>query len=211
MDEDKRQPEPESPEKPLDENILEEAHILEKYIGGRNITEHRDPITMIKINTVIFLTRKEKAYDRQNQDLLQHKFIAKFNNKLDLGQINCIKKGKYHYLGICVYDSDNPTAVTWRHISEGLHNLSSYMTSRKITSVIIPKFREINSIPWKKLEHKIKTLFQPNKTQITICAGIVTYPPLNQRADILEEGHCSALAGHKGVSKTFARIRAFCN
>ena len=36
---------------------------------------------------------------------------------------------------------------------------------------------------------------------------ITQYPKIEQRANLIEEAHSSALGGHKSVTKTYSRIR----
>ena len=40
-----------------------------------------------------------------------------------------------------------------------------------------------------------------------ICNGITQYPTKEQRNQLIEEVHSSAIGGHKGVTKTYNRIR----
>ena len=40
-----------------------------------------------------------------------------------------------------------------------------------------------------------------------VCNGITQYPTKEQRSYLIEEAHSSALGGHKGVTKTYNRIR----
>ena len=43
--------------------------------------------------------------------------------------------------------------------------------------------------------------------KIIVCNGITQYPTTEQRSQLIEEAHSSALGGHKGVTKTYNRIR----
>ena len=73
-DEDKSESEKESendsPEEDPNE-VQSETDMQEKPINGQNITEHRDPIDMMKDNIVIFLNKNGTAYYKQSQNLLQ--------------------------------------------------------------------------------------------------------------------------------------------
>ena len=42
---------------------------------------------------------------------------------------------------------------------------------------------------------------------IAICTGEVITPPVEMRNNIIREKHESCLAGHKGITKTYQRIR----
>ena len=43
-------------------------------------------------------------------------------------------------------------------------------------------------------------------SKIIICIGITQYPTKEQRNQLIEEAHSSAIEGHKGLTKTYNRI-----
>ena len=50
-------------------------------------------------------------------------------------------------------------------------------------------------------------LFPPVWTQIIFYNGITQYQTKEQRSQLIEQAHSSAIGGHKGVTKTYNRIR----
>ena len=53
----------------------------------------------------------------------------------------------------------------------------------------------------------LKIAFLDSTIKIIICNGITQYPTKEHRNQLIEEAHSSAVGGHKGVTKTYNRIR----
>ena len=49
--------------------------------------------------------------------------------------------------------------------------------------------------------------FANSKIEITICYGNVNIRPEELRTQIISENHESKIGGHKGINKTYRRIR----
>ncbi|CAB0034698.1 unnamed protein product [Trichogramma brassicae] len=57
------------------------------------------------------------------------------------------------------------------------------------------------------IETHLEELATSLHLNITICTGEVTTPNEEDRPNIIREAHDSAVAGHKGMIKTYHRIR----
>ena len=51
------------------------------------------------------------------------------------------------------------------------------------------------------------SIFSNSTAKAIVCNGITQYPTKEKRTHLIEGAHSSALGGHKGVSKTYSRIR----
>ena len=58
------------------------------------------------------------------------------------------------------------------------------------------------------LERYFKIIFKHTPMSITICTGEIQLPPETEREDIIRHYHESLIGGHKGVTKTYRRIRS---
>ena len=85
-----------------------------------------------------------------------------------------------------------------------LHELSQKLNLRSIS---ISKTSKINHIAWEEIKLIFDSVFANSLTKIIVCNGITQYPTKEQRSQLIEEAHSSALGGHKGVTKTYNRIR----
>ena len=64
-----------------------------------------------------------------------------------------------------------------------------------------------NSILWEEIIATLKIAFSNSPVKVIICIGITQYSTKEQRNQLIEEAHSSAIGGHKGVTKTYNRIR----
>lgn len=173
-----------------------------------NFIESRDPLLIRKDNYIIFLNTDGTPFDDQSKNFLKKKFVGKFDEH-ELGEIQIIKKGNYHYIGMYIYDKNNPLAATWYELLKGLHKVNNQVKELNLQSFSIPFISKINLVEWKQIKEKLKGLFHKESVIITICLGIVKIPILAERHDIIKEYHSSPVAGHRGVTKTFYRIRSY--
>ena len=85
-----------------------------------------------------------------------------------------------------------------------LHELSQKLNLRSIS---ISKTSKIKHIAWEEIKLIFDSVFANSLTKIIVCNGITQYPTKEQRSQLIEKAHASALGGHKGVTKTYNRIR----
>ncbi|XP_046145957.1 uncharacterized protein LOC123989275 [Osmia bicornis bicornis] len=57
------------------------------------------------------------------------------------------------------------------------------------------------------LQQRLSEVFNEEPITITICTGEIQTPPEDHREDIIRHYHESLIGGHKGVTKTYQRIR----
>jgi len=60
-----------------------------------------------------------------------------------------------------------------------------------------------------KIKKILKDAFKGSTVKIIICQGVIKYIEEKDRNDIIKEFHDTALGGHKGVSKTYRRIKQY--
>ena len=53
----------------------------------------------------------------------------------------------------------------------------------------------------------MEEVFRDSKLLITLCLNTVIEPPKDDQEGLIEEAHCSAYGGHKGITKTYNRLR----
>lgn len=62
-------------------------------------------------------------------------------------------------------------------------------------------------LPWSEILNLIDSTFADTGTKIIICIGKIKFIPEEKRNEIVDELQKSPIGGHRGVSKTFKRIR----
>ena len=65
----------------------------------------------------------------------------------------------------------------------------------------------LGSLPQNKMTDILSEIFRGGDITVTLCHGKIQVPPPEMRPKIIEEYHCSIIEGHKGITKTYRRIR----
>lgn len=93
-------------------------------------------------------------------------------------------------------------------VIECLTSLMKTMIREGVDTVSIAKTGDgLEQLHWMPIEDTLRSRWNTGNLQITVCTGEVTIPPLNDRLGIIVEAHDSAIGGHKGIAKTYKRIR----
>lgn len=191
-----------------EEDKSEEEDELEHYIAGTRIIESRDPLSLRKDNLLFFLNSDGKPCEEQGQSLSKSLILPKFS-KGELGSVKYFKKRLKFHFGLVVQDNlYQGKESAWNLITQGFKKLKSLVVKYEISSLSIPKVSKLYEFDWQKVFQELAIIFSRVNCKITICLGIVTTPTLSERHDIMVECHESTVTGHKGVTKTYHRIRA---
>ncbi|KYN00579.1 hypothetical protein ALC62_08648 [Cyphomyrmex costatus] len=91
-------------------------------------------------------------------------------------------------------------------IEESIHSLLDVVTELDLESFTISKC-DIDNVPFDYTFDKLKQIFQHTPVSITVCENFIRTPMPDERKDIIAENHSSAIGGHKGITKTYKRIR----
>ncbi|CAB0038054.1 unnamed protein product [Trichogramma brassicae] len=65
----------------------------------------------------------------------------------------------------------------------------------------------IDERSWDMIDKHIQETWPGNIILLTLCSGEITTPEVESRPRIIQECHDSAIAGHKGMKKTYNRVR----
>ena len=90
---------------------------------------------------------------------------------------------------------------------ETFESLLDFLIECKPPTLRIAKTNFLDDISWETILVKIKTLLVDQATKLIICLGLVQTPILQDRIDIIRDVHEAPINGHKGVAKTYQRIR----
>lgn len=161
---------------------------------------------MCKENYLYFMSADGKQpCDNGSKDLEERKLIAKVNNA-QTGKVTITKKGnKIHFALICKNKTnDKITKETLHQLSISLREA---LTDIPIRILSITKTPEIDNFKWNIIFDYIRKSLIGFPIKLIVCHGIVKTPDIEKRKSIIEESHSSIVGGHKGVTKTYNRIR----
>jgi len=121
-----------------------------------------------------------------------------------LGRARVIKQERRHIIALVT--KTRASNLTERAIlKEALRSLY-YVTLQLNLQTISISETDVNSMPWAYIKKILQELYN-SPTRIILCNNRVTIPELSDRNKIILENHASAIGGHKGITKTYKRIR----
>ena len=125
---------------------------------------------------------------------------------LTLGRAHVTYNKRQILVGLVIKKTqDTPlTITTW---GEALSSLKDAVRELIIYSFSIAKTASIDQLSWQDIIMDVLEAINEEEVNVTICLQLVQIPEESERRNIITENHASALAGHKGVTKTYNRIR----
>ena len=125
----------------------------------------------------------------------------------ELGLVTSVKENKRFIFNLFVKETYD-AKVYAKNIELAISTLREAMESMNLKSISVSrKGNGLDSVPWNVIEQIIRTYFNNGGFEICICNGEVITPNEKDRLRIIQECHDSTMAGHKGESKTYERVR----
>ncbi|XP_076301613.1 uncharacterized protein LOC143219562 [Lasioglossum baleicum] len=123
------------------------------------------------------------------------------------GQVIISNNGLFKTFSIVISDNfyDKPKGLD---IINGLKTLQSALEQNRSKSFRISATGDHHKSSSDELFKALKEVFTDSTYQITICNCVITTPSVEDRQEIIHEAHDSLIGGHKGVTKTYNRIRS---
>ncbi|KYN08238.1 hypothetical protein ALC62_00779 [Cyphomyrmex costatus] len=91
-------------------------------------------------------------------------------------------------------------------IEEAIHSLLDVINELGLPSLSVSK-GAIDDVPWEYILDRLKKILRDTAVSVTICENLTQTPMPDERRNIIQENHSSAIGGHKGLNKTYKRIR----
>lgn len=180
-------------------------NINEPFEQNRNEPiEVRDNLITRKDNTAIFVTQQGHPCDEGARALQKNNKLPEIRNAT-LGRANVSKLGDKHLIALVIKDRVSSLTQT-ESLKEALHSLLDVSIELNLHSISMSK-GDVDSIPWEHIRKYIRNVFSDSPTKIIICSNKIITPNERDRQGIIIENHSTAIGGHKGVTKTFERIR----
>ncbi|CAK9834497.1 Retrovirus-related Pol polyprotein from transposon 412 [Anthophora retusa] len=188
---------------PTSHDVSDEIDLSSPATTPTNIRYTRDRLIMKNDNLACFMTLTNDPLDEGATDLLKHGKLPKLTNAT-IGRAK-VHVGKFTLIQLPVKQSLNHTA-TQEDIIESLRALRDAIIELNLSSVTISR-TAIDDISWTIIRDALQELLEDTNVTLTICTNEIVIPIEEVRQDIIFENHTSAYAGHKGVTKTYRRIR----
>lgn len=168
------------------------------------LIEVKDRITMRKDNVAFFITAKGEACDTGSRELAEASKLPEFKD-ITLGRAKVHRAGSRFLIGLPVKESQH-TPVDWDILKETMASLLDVANELQLETISFAQ-TFIGNIHWPEIKKVMKLKFLASQTKLIICTSEIIIPPAEKREQIIREKHCSPIGGHKGVTKTYGRIR----
>lgn len=175
-----------------------------------NITSTRENLTYKRDNYVYFTSIDSELATPIIRALSDLNLISVDDQraaKPKIGQVLVTPRGKTRVFSV-VIKSRYFDKISRDNIKIGLENLREILRDMGVKS-----FRTSNTgdfseeLPPDIWSDLLEGIFGQSDIDITVCYGKITVPSPEDRADIIAEMHSSMVGGHKGIGKTYRRIR----
>lgn len=191
--------------------IQDNRECISEYIRYPKVKSTRDSLLSRKGNYAVFTSSDCKFASKNVRAMIELNYfepdqIKKFVNKIPSGILINRKDNLFIFLIFVKekYFQDGEVS----DLQEGLKALKKLILENKIPCVRIScKGDMFDNIPELWFRKLIGRIFKEDTAAITLCYGEITTPPLEERPGIIQEYHSSIVGGHKGVNRTYKRIR----
>jgi len=178
-----------------------------QHLTQAKIKTVRDQLLIQKDNIVILTTLDGHPFDTGAKEFHQQNKIPPLTN-LTLGRAHVEPRETGNKKLIILPVKERRTTMTdWDVLQEAIRSVLDVTTELQLTSFSMAKTQQLDDIPWPLVAEELQNVFDHRPITITICENLTVVPPEEERPKIISENHRSTTGGHKGVTKTFFRIR----
>ncbi|XP_051153829.1 uncharacterized protein LOC127291410 [Leptopilina boulardi] len=185
----------------ITKDVLTKNNVIQKW---------SEPLTYERDNYAHFMSEDCEPVDAISKLLVATERIdlqELQEKRPKIGQILITPSGRYCTYSIIVkqrhYDE-----IDWRNVILGLKNLKLALSRDTRSTCRMANTGDLlGSLPQGKMTELLTKIFRGGDIIMILCHGKIEVPPPELRPKIISEYHESLLAGHKGITKTYRRIR----
>ncbi|XP_036148743.1 uncharacterized protein LOC118647611 [Monomorium pharaonis] len=202
-------------DEPSYEEIIEPTHIQrnivpttqgEQPLVRLTVKETRDNLLDRPDNHVIFIHLNGTPFDSGAREYQKRNLLPKYQN-LNYERANVImRKRKYVLISIPIKFNQR-TPIEPQTLDNSLQSLVDVITELQLTSLSISKTNFFDDLPWQYVEKRLRAHLTDIPLNLIICKNLIRTPDPQTREALITESHASACGGHKGVTKTYNRLR----
>lgn len=169
------------------------------------ILETRDTLSARRDNIVIFVTIDGTAYDKGAKELCKAGQFPDYGD-LTYERARVINRGSYVVIALPVKLTHH-TLITPENIKNCLESLRDVVQELGLASLSVAQTDKFDDISWSYVIKKIKHYLEDRAISLTICKSLIECPPGARRVELIQEKHATPIGGHKGITKTYNRLR----
>lgn len=170
------------------------------------ITESRDSLINHVDNHVIFIHMNGMPFDSGAFEYRKNNLLPKYENlTFERAHVTTIRK-KNVLISLPIKFSSR-VQVEAQTLDSCLQSLVDVINELGLTSFCINKTNNFDDLTWHFIIGRIYAHLQDIMIRVTICKNLLQTPTPGEREALILENHSSAYGGHKGVTKTYNRLR----
>ncbi|XP_011868563.1 PREDICTED: uncharacterized protein LOC105562377 [Vollenhovia emeryi] len=181
-------------------------HYIEYNVNqAPNIIEVRNNFLEQKGVHAIFIQVNGMPFDQGAQLYYNANLLPKYEHlTYERATIRTIKGNTLISLPIKL---NSYTLIEPTNLKNCLLSLLDVITELELTNIYMSKSISFDDLPWSYVIKQLKKMLTGTNCRIIICQNLVRNPTVPEREQLILENHASAVGGHKGVTKTYNRIR----
>jgi hypothetical protein len=163
-----------------------------------------DDFSTRKDNLVIFITQQGIPID-VGACMLQENNCLPMIRGAALARARVNRDGNRQIISLVV--KERVSGKTEREIlKEAFLSLLDVVRELGLASISIAR-GDVDNVPWNSVYSLLMRSLDETNIKIFVCRNEISVPPEGERENIISENHSSAIGGHKGVTKTYQRIK----
>lgn len=168
------------------------------------VIEIRDNFLMRRDNLVIFITRDGRPCDEGARMLFEAEKPFRILDCV-IGRAKVIEYKNKYLIALPIKENEACT-VRKDDFNQSLRSLKDVIRELELHSISLCK-SNIVEMDLKSIFACMRHVLADTSVKMCVCTNKIVVPPVTQCEAILQENHCSAIGGHKGISKTYQRVR----
>ncbi|KAL7298553.1 hypothetical protein TKK_0008328 [Trichogramma kaykai] len=191
------------------EDRLERPKDIDKEVSTPqplSLVESKEPLELRQGAIMYFVSPKGLPLETGALGLEKLKRLD-YEYHLDPGEVALIKDKRVAYQFFACLTHDGSQKFVRDDLFSTLSVIKHLALKKKISGINFAKSKEVSQLPWADFMEILQEVFQNEKIKLIKCLGALEYVPPEDRDAIFYELHRSPVGGHRGISKTYQRIK----
>ena len=172
------------------------------------VIETKEMIQFRHDKLIYFASSSSESCDEGGRKLIEFNKIGSSQNFKPVSINYRLKRSNLNHFALCIKGIEPESiSVIKENVYKVLVELKNLISKLNLKTLSIAKSENIENLPWSEVIFLFKKVFKDETVKIIVCRGTLKFNPEEKRKEIFEELHCSPIGGHRGVSKTYNRIK----
>jgi len=169
------------------------------------IVESHDTLISKKDNHVIFIIMEGTPFDKGSIEYAESNKLPEYHDLMyERAKVSDIGNKILIALPLKINDR---ISVNQENVISCIRSLMDVIKELGLTTISLARTEFYDKVPRKYMYHKLKQYLRNIPVTVTICKALVKCPAEDERKDLIYERHATKIGGHKGVTKTYNRLR----